>query len=151
LPSKRKEQSAATSSKESIMKKSSTTVCPCREGNGKQDYADCCKPYHDGAEPANAELLMRARYSAYARGLMHYVWATWHDSTRPPLSDLVNDASLKWQGLEVKRHQVIKDGEEQVEFVARVKRNGRADRLQELSRFVREDGRWFYIDGEFPE
>lgn len=93
---------------------------------------------------------MRARYSAYALGLMHYVWATWHESTRPLLGDLVDDATLKWLGLEVKQHQMLSDDEQQVEFVARVKRNGRADRLHELSRFVREDGHWFYIDGVFP-
>ena len=37
-----------------------------------------------------------------------------------------------------------------VEFVARYKVNGRAQRLHEVSRFVREDGRWFYLDGSFP-
>lgn len=110
----------------------------------------CCKPYHDGAEPATAELLMRARYSAYALGLMHYVWATWHASARPSLDELTHDTSIKWMGLEVKQHQSTQD-EATVEFVARVKRNGRADRLCERSRFVREEGRWLYVDGSFPE
>jgi SEC-C motif-containing protein len=32
--------------------------------------------------------------------------------------------------------------------VARSKLGGRAQRLHETSRFVREDGRWFYVDGE---
>jgi SEC-C motif-containing protein len=35
-----------------------------------------------------------------------------------------------------------------VDFVARSKLGGRAHRLHELSRFVREDGRWFYLDGQ---
>ncbi|MGB9094625.1 MAG: YchJ family metal-binding protein, partial [Gallionella sp.] len=26
---------------------------------------------------------------------------------------------------------------------------GRAARIHEVSRFVREEGRWFYLDGEF--
>jgi SEC-C motif-containing protein len=26
--------------------------------------------------------------------------------------------------------------------------NGRAHRLHEVSRFVRENGKWFYVDGE---
>jgi SEC-C motif-containing protein len=38
-----------------------------------------------------------------------------------------------------------------VEFVARYKVKGRAHRLHEVSRFVREGGRWFYVDGSFPE
>jgi SEC-C motif-containing protein len=34
-----------------------------------------------------------------------------------------------------------------VEFVAHHKVNGRAGRLHERSRFVREGGAWFYLDG----
>jgi SEC-C motif-containing protein len=37
-----------------------------------------------------------------------------------------------------------------VEFVARYKVGGRAHRLHEVSRFVLEEGRWFYLDGSFP-
>jgi SEC-C motif-containing protein len=37
----------------------------------------------------------------------------------------------------------------EVEFVARQRdMSGRAVRLHELSRFVFEDGRWFYVDGD---
>ena len=35
-----------------------------------------------------------------------------------------------------------------VEFVARSKQGGRAQRLHEASRFVREQGRWYYVDGD---
>ena len=128
------------------MAKQTTAACPC----GKGDYAQCCKPYHDGAAAPTAEALMRSRYSAYALGLMHYVHASWHASTRPPLTDFVHDASIKWLGLEVKKFVPGQD-EATVEFVARSKSGGRAQRLHEISRFVKEDGRWFYIDGVFPE
>jgi SEC-C motif-containing protein len=33
-------------------------------------------------------------------------------------------------------------------FVARSALYGRATRLQENSRFLREDGRWFYLHGD---
>ncbi len=98
---------------------------------------------------------MRSRYSAYVLGLMDYVSATWHSSTRPSANELTHDASIKWLGLDVKKH--VANGDEAiVEFVARSKSAGRAHRLHEISRFVREegrrgDGRWFYIDGVFPE
>jgi len=36
----------------------------------------------------------------------------------------------------------------EVEFVARCREAGRATRLHERSRFVRESGRWFYVDGD---
>jgi SEC-C motif-containing protein len=38
------------------------------------------------------------------------------------------------------------DSEGIVEFVARYKIGGRAHRLHETSRFLKEDGRWFYLD-----
>jgi SEC-C motif-containing protein len=38
-----------------------------------------------------------------------------------------------------------------VEFVARYRIGNRAQRLHETSRFVREDGRWCYLDGEFSD
>lgn len=128
------------------MAKTITTACPC----GSSDYAQCCKPYHDGAAAPTAEALMRSRYSAYVLGLMAYVYATWHGSTRPALAELVHDPALKWLGLEVRRFAPGTD-EATVEFVARSKSAGRAQRLHEVSRFVKEDGRWFYIDGVFPE
>ena len=36
----------------------------------------------------------------------------------------------------------------EVEFVARYRIAGRAVRLHERSRFVREEGRWYYVDGD---
>jgi SEC-C motif-containing protein len=54
----------------------------------------------------------------------------------------------KWLGLDVKRHEQQDDDHAIVEFVARYKVNGRAQRLHEVSRFVREAGCWYYRDGE---
>ena len=90
---------------------------------------------------------MRSRYSAFVLDLTDYLLATWHASTRPS-SIAPNEAGMKWLGLEVRRHRVVDADHAEVEFVARSKLAGRAHRLQELSRFVREDGRWFYVDGD---
>ena len=90
---------------------------------------------------------MRSRYSAYVLGRTDYLLTTWHASTRP-LTLESNAPELKWLGLDV-RHAATVDGTNAtVEFVARSKLGGRAQRLHELSRFVLEDGRWFYLDGE---
>ncbi len=123
------------------------SACPCGGGN----YAACCGRFHGGALPDTAEQLMRSRYSAYALGLMDYVYRTWHPRTRPALSELHHDASIRWLGLEIRRHAVTTDNEASVEFVARSKSGGRAQRLHEASRFVREAGQWLYLDGSFPE
>ena len=97
--------------------------------------------------PANAEALMRSRYDAYAAGDREWLLATWHPSTRPATLDL--EPAVQWLGLEVKRHRVIDVEHAEVEFVARYRQGGqRAVRLHEVSRFVREDGRWYYVDGD---
>jgi SEC-C motif-containing protein len=120
-------------------------LCPC---GSDLPYAQCCQPYHAGHAAATPEALMRSRYSAYVLGLLDYLLVTWHPSTAP--GDLELDA-VKWLGLEVKAASSAGDAGV-VEFVARYRdSNGRAQRLHEVSRFVREEGRWRYIDGQFPE
>ena len=91
---------------------------------------------------------MRSRYTAYALLREDYLLATWHASTRPARLDLTAEAPSKWLGLEIKRHEQQDAEHAVVEFVARYKVAGRAHRLHEVSRFVREDGRWFYVDGD---
>jgi SEC-C motif-containing protein len=76
-----------------------------------------------------------------------YLLDTWHATTRPASLD-ANPPGLKWLGLEVRRHLPIDEDHAAVEFVARSKLAGRAQRLHEVSRFLREDGRWYYVDGD---
>ncbi len=130
------------------MKKTTDDACPCGSG---QPYAACCGRYHAGAAAPDAERLMRSRYSAYVRGLEDYLRATWHPDTRPAELELDAAPRPQWLGLAVKSHAVQDDGHATVEFVARYKRNGRAFRLHETSRFVRLDGRWVYVDGDVNE
>ncbi len=125
--------------------KPSHSACPC----GATDYAACCGRYHNGIAAPDAAALMRSRYSAYVLRLKPYLLATWHPDTRP--GELELDKDVKWLGLEVKRQARESEDRATVEFVARYKIGGRAHRLHEISRFVREDGQWFYVDGTFPE
>lgn len=122
-------------------------IAPCPCGGG--DYAACCGRYHLGAPAQDAESLMRSRYAAYALKLEAYLLATWHPDTRPLSTDTAFD-DTKWLGLEVKNHLMTDSDHATVQFVARYKIGGRAHRLHEISRFVFEDGRWFYLDGKFP-
>lgn len=90
---------------------------------------------------------MRSRYTAYTLLKEAYLLSTWHPSTRPVALNLATELPTKWQGLEVHLHQ--QDAEyATVAFTARYKVQGKAHRLHELSRFVCEDGRWFYVDGD---
>jgi SEC-C motif-containing protein len=125
----------------------SVTACPCGSGAA---YADCCGRWHAGPrqlQAPSAEALMRSRYSAFVLGLHDYLLATWHPSKRPAELD-PKPAGLKWLGLDVRRALPQDADHATVEFVARNKVAGRAFRLHETSRFVREDGRWFYVDGD---
>ena len=89
---------------------------------------------------------MRSRYSAFVLQDAAYLLATWHASTRPAALDF--EPVPKWLGLEVRAHQTTGVDAAEVEFVARYRVDGRAVRLHERSRFVREDGRWYYVDGD---
>ena len=128
-------------------KDSPTDLCPCGTGTA---YAHCCGRWHAGPlhlQAPTAEALMRSRYSAYVRGLDHYLLDTWHPSTRPARA-LSFEPQVTWLGLDIKRTALTDPDHAEVEFVARNKSGGRAQRLRENSRFVREGGRWFYVDGD---
>lgn len=118
--------------------------CPCGRALA---FAACCGRYLGSGVPApDAESLMRSRYTAFVRGDVAHLLATWHASRRPASLDL--GAGVKWLGLEVKRHRALDADHAEVEFVARSRVQGRGQRLHERSRFVREDGWWFYVDGD---
>ncbi|QDI05252.1 MULTISPECIES: YchJ family metal-binding protein [Xanthomonas translucens group] len=116
--------------------------CPCGR---PRDYAQCCGLYHAGAAAPDAETLMRSRYSAYVRRDADYLRASWHPSTRPAQLEL--DTHTTWLGLTVQRVVASAADRAEVAFLARYRiGGGSAVRMTEHSRFVREDGRWYYLD-----
>ena len=127
------------------MAKPIPTACPCQSG---QSYSACCQPYHQGKAAPTAEALMRSRYSAYTLQLEDYLLETWHPDTRPSTLNLANDTSTKWLGLQVSRTEMPSENMATVEFTARFKVNGKAERMHEVSRFVHIEGRWYYLDGD---
>jgi SEC-C motif domain protein len=125
--------------------------CPCGRLNAKKQplaATDCCAPYMEGKLVApDAEALMRSRYSAFALEKAGYLLSTWHVSQRPASLDF--ESGVKWLGLQVQNHTVIDAQHAEVTFVARQRdRTGRAIRLHERSRFVCENGYWYYVDGD---
>lgn len=131
------------------MKISPNSPCPCHSG---EKYKKCCQPYHKGILPSNALRLMRSRYSAFALGLFGYIMATTH-----PDNPDFTDEKEQWQqsilqfcnntrfmGLKITE---FADGEEEafVSFEARLD----SGTLRERSRFLKVEGKWLYVDGEF--
>ena len=119
--------------------------CPCGSG---EPYARCCGPAHQGQAALSPEALMRSRYSAFVLGLPDYLLATWHPSTRP--STLALEGSPAWSSL-----HVLSSGQQgergQVHFRALYPAAGGWGSLEEVSAFVRQDGRWYYLDGRTRE
>lgn len=93
---------------------------------------------------------MRSRYTAYVLKLESYLLQTWHPSTRPNALELAEDTNTKWLGLDVKAHIITDESIATVEFVARYKIAGKAERLHEISDFIKINGQWYYIDGQHP-
>jgi len=126
----------------------SGAACPCGSG---RTLETCCGRLHAGAPAADAESLMRSRYSAYVLGLEDYLLATWHPATRPAALELDAAPRPQWLGLSLKVHTPMDETHATVEFVARYKLSGRAFRLHETSRFEKLEGRWLYVDGAIHE
>jgi SEC-C motif domain protein len=121
-------------------------TCPCGSG---ANFAECCGRFIDAAErPRTAEELMRSRYTAYTRGDLGYLSVTWHPRTRP--TQIGPDPAVRWIGLEVIAAEAggAADDAGVVEFIARYKVGGRAQRLHERSRFERHQGAWLYVEGD---
>lgn len=136
-----------TRTKRLVKKREGTSACPC--GSGRHLNA-CCARLHAGVAASDAETLMRSRYTAFVLRNEAYLLGTWHPSTRPERLDLAEDTT-RWIGLTIRRHESTGPDRACVEFVARYRIHGRAHRLHETSRFVREGGQWFYVDGDVKD
>ena len=127
------------------------THCPC---GSNRTFNECCGPYLSGERPApTVEALMRARYSAFTTQQIDYLEETLLPETR---GDFERDhvaqwaETSQWTGLDVLgvtgggEH----DNEGTVEFAAHFTVSGKAYRHHEVSRFVKREDRWWYLDGD---
>lgn len=122
--------------------------CPCLSG---ELFGDCCGKVHadraaGGPGAVTAEALMRSRYSAYSLGNVEYLLDSWHPSTRPTTLEL--DPDMAWRRLDIV--DTVAGGPFDdtgiVEFAAHYRIDGERGVQRERSSFVREDGRWYYVD-----
>lgn len=129
----------------------SVTTCPC---GLSEVYEDCCGRFISHREiPTTPEQLMRSRYTAYFYGDMDYIAET----MKSPAADRFDIESarqrankIKWVELKVVNasHTIFKGT---VEFYASYSDGKKTHVLHEVSDFVFQDGRWFYVSGIFPE
>lgn len=129
------------------------SLCPCGSG---LSYDACCSLYHQGTRtPENALLLMKSRYSAYARHQYDYIMSTTHPKSRLYLKNQVlwrNEikrfsSATKFIKLEIFDYSPGTT-ESFVTFGAYLQQ-GEADiSFKEISRFILENHKWYYMDGQ---
>jgi len=125
-------------------------ACPC---GSQQNFDVCCQPLLNGqANATTAEALMRSRYSAFATGNIEYLIETLHSDKRQPQDgELLTQAleHTRWLGLQVRGCEKGLEADERgtVEFVATWSEGGQSGFLHEKSSFVKQNDRWYYVDG----
>lgn len=88
---------------------------------------------------------MRARFSAFKLNELAFLLDSWHPDTRP--RDLSLGGGPEWTSLQVLDCAAAAD-KGKVRFRA-IHRDGPGwGHLEETSRFVKENGQWYYLDGQ---
>ncbi|CNH08008.1 YchJ family protein [Yersinia pekkanenii] len=133
--------------------------CPC---GSALEYQVCCEPYILGTQiAAKPAILMRSRYSAYAKKDVDYLVRTWHPDCQAQewRSGIIQSfTNTSWHGLTILNEMAgTHDGEAFVEFIARFTDTSLTDTntaqistMHERSRFLQIKEHWYYIDGVRP-
>lgn len=126
------------------------SLCYCGSG---QSFEACCKPYIDGqAQAPTAETLMRSRYSAHCVGNFDYLDVTVH----PDLRDEGDHAEMQrwseavtWEGLTIMSSKEGGENDDvgEVAFTAHYSMKGVPQTFSEDAFFRKQDGKWYYVDG----
>ncbi len=122
-------------------------LCPC---GSKSKYTECCQQFLENVnKPHTPELLMRSRYTAYVRKHEKYLLNTWHNRTRPQALNF-DDNPVVWLGLTILEEpaSLPEDNTGSVRFLTKYLEKGVMCSLEEISLFVREEGIWYYLNGE---
>lgn len=127
------------------------SLCPC---GSKINYEKCCGLFITGAAvPATPEQLMRSRYTAFTEANVDYLMQTMKEAA----SEGFNAENtrqwaqqVEWLGLEIVRAPLVKNGDNRgtVEFIASYRQQGQIQNIREVSEFLQDGERWFYIGGQ---
>ena len=127
--------------------------CPC---GSQKKYKKCCKVFHDGTLPTTALELMKSRYSAFAVHKVEYIIATTHSQNQDFTSDISSwrkgildfCENTSFNGLEIVDF-INGELESYVTFKAILEQANQDATFTEKSRFLKENGKWLYVDGKF--
>lgn len=129
-------------------------ACPC---GSEKSYDECCLPIIQGSKNADtAELLMRARYSAFTKTEIDFLQNTLSPEQQKDFNHEETTEWSKnsdWEGLEV--IEVVDGGPDDdkgtVEFIAKFSQNNEKVRHHEVASFEKIDGKWIFMDGIVPK
>jgi SEC-C motif-containing protein len=130
----------------------STNPCPCGSQKG---FAQCCGPLLTGNRDAKtAEELIRSRYTAFVKADIEHIRRTRHPrSSNEFEEDAVRAWAEKsdWKGLVISKVEGggVDDDNGTVDFVASYEEAGALQEHKEHAVFVRCDGRWTFVDGDY--
>lgn len=122
------------------------TLCRCGSG---ETYQQCCQPFHElKSVPDTAEQLMRSRYVAFCLNNDTYLNETLYPEKRLT-KRTQTDPTTTWINLKIlnKQQGSTNDTKGVVEFIATFEESGEFFELQEYSNFIKQENRWFYVDG----
>lgn len=128
----------------------SPTKCPCYSG---KLFSACCQPILESGDAPTALALMRSRYTAYHQGNPEYILNSTHPRTRSEYSTEAIQhmcVSNTWTKLEVQstEHGSKSDERGVVEFKAHfIDSSGNKQTHHERSTFLKDDGKWFFLQG----
>jgi len=126
-------------------------TCTCGSGLA---YSECCGPVIKGDRPAEtAEQIMRARYSAYAKNELDYLFASLHPAHRSDYDAKSTRAwaeRSEWHKLEILQTSGGRpeDSEGKVEFIATYTEGGIKRDHHEIANFEKDSGVWYFVSGE---
>lgn len=124
---------------------------PCICSSGKK-YKKCCRPYHNGMSIPSPEALVRARFSAYALGMVDFIMLTTHPESRHYEGNAkrwraaLNGYVLRTVFLNL---EILSAEDEKVSYRMKyfTMLNREEEETIEHCTFKQESGKWLYFDG----
>ena len=119
---------------------------PCTCGSGAT-FAACCGPLLASERPAaDAEQLMRSRFTAHVARDFRHLHRTYLESSRQPYVEDTDAPKVEWTRLVIHAHEpAAKPDTAYVDFTAYFVSEGREQAMHEKSEFRRIDGTWFFV------
>lgn len=125
--------------------------CPC---GSEQPMGMCCGQYFDGSvPPPTPEALIKARYAAHASQHYQFLIDSIHPDHREgeDIEEIRQWAEhVQWKGLQILTSigGGSADTTASIGFVVFFSVNGYPRQMKETAHFKKENGRWFYTDGD---